>query len=200
PIQGSTDIPTLFNILPGYLTMPHTDHYGGLDAYIEKTTSPGGWWGNADAYIVSLLKAWWGAAATPENEFCFSYLPRIDKDNSNYWTVGQMLEGKVRGYIVAGQNPAVGSANGKAQRLGLANLDWLVVRDLVETETAAFWYDSPEVESGELKPEEIGTGVVFMSASTHLEKDGSCTNAQRPLQWHFRAAGPEEDCRSDLWW
>jgi formate dehydrogenase major subunit len=198
-IQGSTDIPTLYNILPGYLTMPHTEHYGGLDAYIEKTTSPGGWWGKADAYIVSLLKAWWGAAATPENEFCFSYLPRIDKDNSNYWTVGQMLEGNVKGYLVVGQNPAVGSANGRANRLGLANLEWLVVRDLVETETAAFWYDSPEIESGELRTEEIGTEVFFMPASTHLEKDGSFTNTQRLLQWHFRAVEPKEDCRSELW-
>jgi formate dehydrogenase major subunit len=198
-IQGSTDIPTLFNILPGYLTMPHVEHYGGLDGYIEKSTAPGGWWGKADAYMVSLLKAWWGAAATPENEFCFSYLPRIDKDNSNYWTVGQMLEGNVKGYLVAGQNPAVGSANGKANRLGLANLEWLVVRDLVETETAAFWYDSPEIESGELRTEEIGTEVFFMPAATHLEKDGSFTNTQRLLQWHFRAVEPKEDCRSELW-
>src|SRR5579885_3275479 len=56
-IQGSTDIPTLYNILPGYLTMPHTEHYGGLDKYIEQTTAASGWWGKADAYIVSLLKA-----------------------------------------------------------------------------------------------------------------------------------------------
>src|SRR5205085_1865614 len=91
-IQGSTDIPTLYNILPGYLTMPHTEHYGGLEAYIEKTTAPAGWWGKADTYIVSLLKAWWGPAATKENDFCFDYLPRIDDDNSNYWTVEQMLQ------------------------------------------------------------------------------------------------------------
>jgi formate dehydrogenase major subunit len=198
-IQGSTDIPTLYNILPGYLTMPHTEHYGGLDAYIERTTAPAGWWGHADAYMVSLLKAWWGSSATPENEFCFSYLPRIDSDNSNYWTVQQMLKGNVKGYVVCGQNPAVGSANGKAQRLGLAKLDWLVVRDFVETETAAFWHDSPEVESGELKPEEIATEVFFLPATTHLEKDGSFTNTQRLLQWHFKAVEPKQDCRSELW-
>ena len=198
-IQGSTDIPTLYNLLPGYLTMPHVEHYGGLQEYIDRSTPKGGWWGNADAYIVSLLKAWWGAAATKENEFCFSYLPRVDDDNSNYWTVKQMLEGKVKGYIVAGENPAVGSANGKANRLALANLDWLVVRDLVEIESASFWYDSPEIESGELRPEEIGTEVFFMPASTHLEKDGSFTNTQRLLQWHFRAVDPSEDCRSELW-
>ena len=198
-IQGSTDIPTLYNILPGYLPMPHTEQYGGLDKYIEVNTSPGGWWGNMNAYIVSLLKAWWGAAATPENEFCFSYLPRIDDDNSNYWTVEQMLKGKVKGYIVAGENPAVGSANGRANRLALSKLEWLVVRDLVEVETASFWYDSPEIESGELKTEEIPTEVFFLPAAAHVEKDGSFTNTQRLLQWHFKAVEPKHDCRSELW-
>jgi formate dehydrogenase major subunit len=198
-IQGSTDIPTLYNILPGYLTMPHTEHYGGLPGYIERSTSPSGWWGKADAYIVSLLKAWWGPHATAENEFCFGYLPRIDDDNSAYWTVGQMLQGNVKGYIVAGENPAVGSANGKAQRLALSKLDWLVVRDFVEIETASFWYDSPEVEAGELSPEQVPTEVFFMPASSHLEKDGSFTNTQRLLQWHFKAVEPKQDCRSELW-
>jgi formate dehydrogenase major subunit len=198
-IQGSTDIPTLFNILPGYLTMPHTEDYGGLDGYVKQTTSPGGWWGRADTYIVSLLKAWWGSAATKDNEFCFSYLPRIDEDHSTYWTVQQMLKGNVKGYMVVGENPAVGSANGRAQRLGLAKLDWLVVRDFVEVETAAFWHDGPEIQSGELKTEEIPTEVFFLPAATHLEKDGSFTNTQRLLQWHFKAVEPKGDCRSDLW-
>jgi formate dehydrogenase major subunit len=198
-IQGSTDIPTLYNILPGYLTMPHTEHYGGLDKYVEQTTAPAGWWGNAGAYTVSLLKAWWGAAATADNDFCFEYLPRIDDDNSAYWTVEQMLQGKVDGYIVTGQNPAVGSANGRAQRLALAKLDWLVVRDFVEIETASFWYDSPEIESGELTTEEIGTEVFFLPAASHLEKDGSFTNTQRMLQWHYKAVEPQRDCRSELW-
>jgi formate dehydrogenase major subunit len=198
-IQGSTDIPTLYNILPGYIPMPHTEHYGGIDEYIAANISPGGWWGKMDTYLVSLLKAYWGAQATAENDFCFGYLPRIDDDNSNYWTVQQMLQGKVKGYIIAGENPAVGSANGKAQRLALAKLEWLVVRDLVEIESAAFWYDSPEIESGELKTDEIPTEVFFLPASTHVEKDGSFTNTQRLLQWHYKAVEPKEDCRSELW-
>jgi formate dehydrogenase major subunit len=198
-IQGSTDIPTLYNILPGYLPMPHTHDYGGLQEYIDMTSAPSGWWGKMDTYIVSLLKAWWGAAATKENDFCFSYLPRIDDDNSHYWTVRQMLRGNVKGYIIAGENPAVGSANGKAQRLGLAKLDWLVVRDLVEIETASFWYESPEIESGELKTEEIQTEVFFLPAASHVEKDGSFTNTQRLLQWHYKAVEPKGDCRSELW-
>ena len=198
-IQGSTDIPTLYNTLPGYLSMPHVDDPRPLHDWLEEYTAPAGWWGHMDAYLVSLLKAWWGAAATAKNEWCFGWLPRIDDDNSHYWTVQQMLEGKVKGYIVAGENPAVGSANGRAQRLGLAKLDWLVVRDFVEIETAAFWYDSPEIESGEATPEEIGTEVFFLPAATHLEKDGSFTNTQRLLQWHFKAVEPQGDCRSELW-
>ena len=198
-IQGSTDIPTLYNTLPGYIDMPHVEDEEQLDKWLEFHRAEGGWWNKLDAYLVSLLKAWWGAAATPENEFCFSYLPRIDDDNSNYWTVQQMLEGKVEGYILVGQNPAVGSANGRAQRLAMANLDWLVVRDIVEIESAAFWYDSPEIESGELTTEQIPTEVFFLPAATHVEKDGSFTNTQRLLQWHYKAVEPKEDCRSDLW-
>jgi formate dehydrogenase major subunit len=198
-IQGSTDIPTLYDILPGYLTMPHTVEYGGLQGYIESNQSRNGWWNKFDTYIVSLLKAWWGSAARPDNDFCFGYLPRIDQDNSTYWTLGQMLDGNVKGFMVVGENPAVGNANSRAHRLALAKLDWLVVRDLVEIETAAFWYDSPEIESGELDAGEIATEVFFLPAASSVEKDGSFTNTQRLLQWHFKAVEPKEDCRSELW-
>src|SRR3954451_13612968 len=198
-IQGSTDIRTLYNILPGYIPMPHTEDYGGLDGYIAANTSPTGWWGHFDAYFVSLMKAYFGEHATEENDWLFESLPRIDDDNSAYFTVQQMLEGKVKGYIIAGENPAVGHANGKAHRLGLSRLESLVVRDIVEIESAAFWYDSPEIESGELKPEEIATEVFFLPAESHVEKDGSFTNTQRLLQWHYKAVEPKEDCRSELW-
>ena len=198
-IQGSTDIPTLYNILPGYIPMPHTESYDDLDDYIEANTSPTGWWGHFRAYYVSLMKAYFGENANAHNDFLFRSLPRIDDDNSAYWTLEQMLDGKVKGYIIAGENPAVGHANGKAHRLGLSRLEWLVVRDLVEIESAAFWYDSPEIESGELKTEEIATEVFFLPASAHTEKDGSFTNTQRLLQWHWQAVEPKADCRSELW-
>jgi len=198
-IQGSTDIPTLFNILPGYLPMPHTEFYGDHAGYIEANTSPTGWWGHFDAYWVSLMKAYFGANATVDNDWLFERLPRIDDDNSVYQTTLDMLDGKVKGYIIAGENPAVGNSHSKLHRLALAKLDWLVVRDVVEIESAAFWYDSPEVESGELRPEEIPTEIFFMPAATHTEKDGSFTNTQRLLQWHWQAAEPKGDCRSELW-
>ncbi|HEY3050306.1 MAG TPA: molybdopterin dinucleotide binding domain-containing protein, partial [Gaiellaceae bacterium] len=198
-IQGSTDIPTLFNILPGYLPMPHARNHGGLDEFVDANTSPTGWWGHFDAYWVSLMKAYFGEHATAENDWLFERLPRIDDDNGVYWTTMQMLDGKVKGYLLAGENPAVGNANSRAHRLGLAKLDWLVVRDVVEIESASFWYDSPEIESGELRTEEIPTEVFLVPAATHTEKDGSFTNTQRLLQWHWQAVEPKGDCRSDLW-
>jgi formate dehydrogenase major subunit len=198
-IQGSTDIPTLYNLLPGYLPMPHAEQYRDLAGYIEANRSPSGFWGNMESYMVSLLRAWYGAAANPGNDFCFGRLPRIDKDDSIYQTVLGMLDGGVKGFMVVGENPAIGSANGKAHRLGMAKLDWLVVRDCVEIETAAFWYDSPEIESGELSTDEIATEIFFLPAATHTEKDGSFTNTQRLLQWHHKAVEPKEDCRSELW-
>jgi formate dehydrogenase major subunit len=198
-IQGSTDIPTLYNILPGYLPMPHAEFHGGLDEFIEANTSPTGWWGHFDAYWVSLMKAYFGENATADNEWLFGKLPRIDDDNSVYQTTLDMLDGKVKGYLLAGENPAVGNANSRAHRLALAKLDWLVVRDVVEIESASFWYDGPEIESGELKTDEIPTEVFFLPAAAHTEKDGSFTNTQRLLQWHWQATEPKGDCRSDLW-
>jgi formate dehydrogenase major subunit len=198
-IQGSTDIPTLYNILPGYMPMPHAGTDTDLATYIEENESPTGFWGNLDTYIVSLLKAWFGEAAKATNDFCYGYLPRISGDHSAYRTALDMLDGKVKGYFLFGENPAVGSANSKLHRLALAKLDWLVVRDIFEIESASFWHDGPELETGELRTEEIPAEIFFLPAATHTEKDGSFTNTQRLLQWHHKAVEPEGDCRSDLW-
>lgn len=99
----------------------------------------------------------------------------------------------------AGENPAVGSVNGGLHRKAMAKLDWLVVRDLVEVESATFWRDGPEIQTGELQTEEIGTEVFLLPAAAHTEKDGSFTNTQRLLQWHHTAIEPPGDARSDLW-
>src|SRR5436305_11107193 len=198
-IQGSTDIPTLYNILPGYLPMPHTEKYEDLASYIEANTSPTGWWGHFRAYFISLLTAYFGEHANADNDFLFESLPRIDDDNSAYWTTIQMLDGKVKGYMIAGENPAVGNTNAKMQRAGLSNLDWLVVRDFSLIESATWWKDGPEIETGESRTEDIATEVFFLPAAAHTEKSGSFTNTQRLLQWRHKAVEPQGDQRSDLW-
>ncbi len=198
-IQGSTDVPTLFNLLPGYLPMPHALQHQSLDDYCAENSGAIGFWGNMRAYTVSLLKSWWGDAATAENDYCFGYIPKITGDHSSYRTIADMVAGKVPGYFLVGENPAVGHANGRMQRFGLANLDWLVVRDLQMIESASFWKTAPEIETGELVTEEIGTEVFYMPAATHAEKEGTFTNTQRLLQWRHQAVQPPGDCRSDLW-
>ncbi len=198
-IQGSTDIPTLFNLLPGYIPMPHAHRQQDLDAFVRAEAAEKGYWGNMRAYAVSLLKAYYGAAATEDNDFCFDYLPRLTGSHSTYETVMAQIEGTCKGYFLVGQNPAVGSSNAKMQRLGMANLDWLVVRDFSLIESATWWKDGPEIGTGEMRTEDIATEVFFMPAAAHTEKDGSFTNTQRMLQWHHQAVEPPGDARSDLW-
>jgi len=198
-IQGSTDIPTLFDLLPGYLPMPHAYGNDDLDGYVRAETVQNGFWANTPQYLVSLLKAWWGEAATAGNDFCYDYLPRLTGSHSTYETVLAQIEGTCRGYFLFGQNPAVGSANARMQRMGLSNLDWLVVRDLVMIESATWWKDGPEIETGEVRAADIGTEVFFLPAAAHTEKAGSFTNTQRLLQWRHQAVEPAGDARSDLW-
>lgn len=198
-IQGSSDIPTLFNLLPGYIPMPYAHHQQGLDDFLQADSARKGFWANMDTYVVSLLKAYWGGAATPENDFCFNHLPRLTGSHSHYDTVLEQINGNCKGYFLYGENPAVGSANAKMQRLGMANLDWLVVRDFSLTESATWWKDGPEIESGELRTEDIGTEVFFFPAASHTEKAGSFTNTNRMLQWHHQAVDPRGHARSDLW-
>jgi len=198
-IQGSTDIPTLFDLLPGYLPMPHAHSNDDLDGYVRAESVQNGFWANTRDYLVSLLKAWWGDAARADNDFCYDYLPRLTGSHSTYETVMAQLDGTCQGYFLFGQNPAVGSANARMQRLGMANLDWLVIRDFVQIESATWWKDGPEIETGELRTEDIKTEVFFLPAAAHTEKDGSFTNTQRMLQWHHQAVEPAADIRSDLW-
>jgi len=199
-IQGSTDIPTLFNLLPGYLPMPTADQHDDLDTYVRAIASKEqkGFWANADAYTISLLKAWWGPAAQAENDWAFHYLPKLTGPHGTYQTVLSMLEDEVEGYFLLGQNPAVGSANGRMQRMGMAHLKWLVVRDLQMIESATFWKDGPEIATGELRTEDIDTEVFFMPAASHVEKAGSFTQTQRLLQWRHQAVDPPGECMSDL--
>jgi formate dehydrogenase major subunit len=199
-IQGSTDIPTLYDLLPGYLPMPVAGSDStSLARYIAKHRAETGWWANFDRYAVSLLKAWYGDAATRENEFGFGWVPRVTGDHSHqgYWL--EMADGGLEGLFVMGQNPAVGAPNSRLERRALANLRWLVIRDMVEVETATFWRDSPEVRRGELRTEDIATEVFFFPAAGHAEKDGCFTNTQRLLQWHEKAVDAPGDARSEAW-
>ncbi|GAA1859603.1 molybdopterin-dependent oxidoreductase [Brevibacterium marinum] len=200
-IQGSTDIPTLFNLLPGYLPMPSAGVHETFEDYVGAVGTPEthkGFWANGRAYATNLLKAWWGDAARPENDFAYDYLPRINGAHGTYQTQVRMLNDGVDGYFLLGQNPAVGSANGRMQRMAMSHLKWMVVRDFRLIESATWWKDGPEIASGELKTEDIDTEMFFMPAANHTEKAGTFTQTQRLVQWRHKAVNPPGDAQSEL--
>ena len=195
-IQGSTDVPTLYDLLPGYLPQPAADKgHEKLDDYVSHEGFPTGYWVNFRKFIVSQLKAWYGEAATKDNDYRFDWLARLDGDYSQLPYFDLMSKGNVKGYFVFGQNPAGGAPNAGLHRAGLRQLDWLVVLDWFPHETAVFWKDDPKGPP----PQQIKTEVFFMPAATIECKEGTFTNTQRLLQWHDKAIDPDGDSRSDLW-
>ena len=117
-------MPTLYNLLPGYLPMPKASDDATLSSYLSGHTAAAGWWTEFPKYTVSLLKAWWGRGRVVDNDWCYDYLPLLTGDHSHMTTVADMADGKVRGYFVMGENPVVGSMNGRsaAGRVGAAGL------------------------------------------------------------------------------
>jgi formate dehydrogenase major subunit len=193
-IQGSTDIATLYDVLPGYIPMPDVakNHNTWRD-YVETETAEAGWWSYFPQYAASLMKAWYGEHFDPKDGKLFDHFPRISGDHSYYPTLMAMKDGEVKGCFVFGQNFAVGGPHAKLARDGIRNLDWIVVLDAFEIETATAW------KLDGVDPEECGTEVFLMPSALVSEKDGSFTQTQRLLQWHDKAVDPPGDARSDAW-
>ena len=194
-IQGATDIPTLYDLLPGYLPMPSAlrDEQTLAD-YLKTCSVPTGWWANTPKYIISLLKAYYGDVATAENDYCYDYLPQIIGDHSALPMQISMKDGNVDGYFVIGQNPAASGLNSELARAAFDRLQWMVVIDSYDTETVAFW----EREGAD--PTTVGTECFFLPAATVLEKEGTMVNTSRLLQWHDRALAPAGQSHSDLFY
>jgi formate dehydrogenase-N alpha subunit len=207
-VQGSTDMCLLSHILPGYLNVPKEGDID-LDTYMKRsgknpdtTITPQGlagdassnWWGNGRKYVVSLLKAWWGDAATAGNDFGFHWLPKCDPA-VNYTHIGMfesMGQDIIKGLFCWGQNPAVAGPNSNGERAALGKLDWLVSADIWMTETAEFW-KRPGVNSAD-----INTEVFVLPAACSYEKEGSISNSGRWAQWRYKAVEPLGEAVADL--
>ncbi len=199
-VQGATDHALLFQYIPGYLPVASTAQ-PTLAKYLEgitpvsKDPRSGNWKKHQPKYMVSMLKAWYGDAATKDNEFGYQYLPKIQA-GGNYSFIAlfeAMEKGTIKGLLAWGQNPAVSGPNSNAERKALEKLDWLVVADLWETETAAFW-KRPGVD-----PKGIKTEVFVLPACASYEKEGSVTNSGRWAQWRYKAIEPPGEAEDDLW-
>jgi formate dehydrogenase major subunit len=192
-VQGATDLELLYHELPGYLAMPLRDAHPDLKTYLEKETPKGGFWVNKPKFMVSLLKAFYGDAATKDNEFGYQWIAKrasADAYSHQHMFV-DMYNGIIKGFLADGQNPAVGGPNAKLARAGMQRLDWLVVVDIFLTETAEVWKEPGK------NPKDVKTEVFFIPAAPAAEKDGSLTNTMRLIQWHEKAVDPPGDVQTD---
>ncbi len=178
----------LFGYLPGYLAPPNHNV-----ADIDTWTKGSGTFRRT--FLVNLMKAWFGDHATPENDFCFSLLPKKNgKANYSLFQIFETaLEGKMKLAYFMGQNPLVTSPNLNVVQEGLSKMEMVVVQDLFEIETAAFWEKREGVD-----PSAIDTEVIFLPAAAFMEREGSLTNSGRMVQWRYTGIKPPGEARPDL--
>jgi formate dehydrogenase major subunit len=190
-VQGSTDQGLLFHILPGYNPTPNAS-LADLATYIEKNTPTTkeprsvNWWSNRPKYITSYLKAIFGAAATKENDFGYSWMPKLDVGMNASWLMlfDKMHQGQFEGFFAWGQNPACSGANSTKTRMAMTKLKWLVNVNLFDNETASFW------RGPGMNPKDIQTEVFMLPCCSSVEKEGSIANSGRWVQWRYKAIEP----------
>ncbi len=199
-IQGLTDLGLLSNLLPGYMTLAG-DAEQQYQAYIDKRAFKPlrhgqlSYWQNYGKFFVSTMKAWYGDAATADNNWCYNWLPKLDKGYDILQVFENMHQGKVNGYICQGFNP-LASAPCKIKVSGaLAQLKYLVVIDPLATETSEFWQNYGVYN--DVAPTKIQTEVFRLPSTCFAEEDGSLVNSGRWLQWHWKAAEPPGEAKGD---
>jgi formate dehydrogenase major subunit len=185
-VQGACDMAVLYNYYPGYINSP-TNAEPSIFHYVRKN-------GIADSrYMVNTLKAFFGDAATAENDYGYEWLPKrsATKDYGTMPMFEDALAGKLKMLWVVGQNPAVTLPNLKLTFDAMARLDMLVVQEIWETETAAFW-KRPGVD-----PKTINTEVLLLPAAFFMEKNGTISNSGGMVQWRHAAVKPPGQARPD---
>ena len=200
-IQGLTDLGILSASLPGYLTLPNEaeqDYGQYIASRTPKALRPGqmNYWANTPKFHVSLMKAWWGPAATAENNWAFDYLPKLDKQYDMLQIFEMMTQGKVNGYIAQGFNPLAALANSNSVREGLKKLKFLVIMDPLTTETSEFWKSHGEFN--DVDSASIQTEVFRLPTTCFAEEDGAVVSSSRVLQWHWKAAEPPGEAKTDI--
>lgn len=200
-IQGLTDLGLMTNLLPGYMTLPNEpeqDLEGYINARALKPLRPNqlSYWSNYRKFHVSLMKAWWGAAATAENNWAYDYLPKLDKPYDLLQAFDLMHQGKMNGYICQGFNVLASAPDKQKVTEALSRLKFLVVMDPLAVETAEFW--KPHGDFHKVDPAQIQTEVFRLPTTCFAEERGSLVSSSRVLQWHWQGAEPPWQTRSDL--
>ncbi len=196
-VQGTTDHALLYGYLPGYHNM-FTANYPTLADYLKASTPVSkdpksvNWWGNRPKYVVSLLKGWYGDNATPENEFGYQLLPKLDAgmDCSHLFIFDRMYKGSIKGGFIFGHNPAQSFPNIHKVRKALDNLDWLVMADVFHNETTDNWR-RPGID-----PKKVKTEMFLLPSAYRAEKEGTISNSGRWHMWHYKAVEPYGNSRN----
>jgi formate dehydrogenase major subunit len=199
-IQGLTDLGLLSNLLPGYLTLPgekETDYQAYIAKRASKPLRPNqmSYWQNYGKFHVSLMRAWFGDAAKNENNWCFDWLPKLDKVHDVLQVFEDMHQGKVNGYVCQGFNPLNSFPDKNKLIESLSKLKYLVIIDPLATETSEFWKNHGE--HNDVDASKIQTEVFRLPSTCFAEENGSLVNSGRWLQWHWKGAEPPDDARSD---
>jgi formate dehydrogenase major subunit len=185
-VQGACDMGVLNNYMPGYLNYPaHTEPT--LAEYTKRN-------GTGDRkFLVNTLKAFYGDAATPENDFAYAWLPKrsATKDYDTFSIFESALAGNMKMLWIVGQNPAVTTPNLKMTLEALGKVETLVVQEIWETETADFWR-RPGAD-----PKSIATEVILLPAAFFMEKNGTISNSGGMVQWRYAAVKPPGQAKSD---
>jgi formate dehydrogenase major subunit len=200
-IQGLTDLGVMSHLLPGYIGLP-TEADPDLKTFLEKRTpkplrpNQMNFAQNTPKWFISLLKAWYGKAATKENDFGYDWLPKNDKPYDIMAAFELMYQGKMNGYFCQGFNPLASVPDKAKLTDGLSKLKYLVTIDPLPTETGSFWKNVGEYNA--VDPSKIQTEVFRLPSGCFAEEDGSLTNSGRWLQWHFKGAEPPGEARNDI--
>lgn len=199
-IQGLTDLGLLSGLLPGYMSLPQ-DAEQDYRAYIEKRAAkparPGqmSYWQHYEKFLVSMMKAWYGDAATQSNDWAYHWLPKLDKEHDVIQVFEDMSQGRMNGYIAQGFNPLAAFPDKKKITAALSKLKFLVVIDPLATETSEFWANHGEFN--DVDTAAIQTTVYRLPSSLFAEEDGSVVNSGRVLQWHWAGQQPANDAKGD---
>ncbi|MEW6379245.1 MAG: molybdopterin-dependent oxidoreductase [bacterium] len=185
-----------------------------LPSYVKRNTpfkvhqNELNWWSNFKKYIVSLMKCYWWNALPPTNDpvqlrdqlqAVYDWIPKIPGNCSHMQLFEDMLAGTIKGLLAFGTNPAVGGPNSVKEREALRNLDWLVISEIWENETAAFWQYSTTgqpLTSAEMAA--INTEVFLLPAAAHMEKEGFVVNSSRWAQTRYKAVEPPGDAEHEI--
>lgn len=198
-IQGNTDNAQEWSSLPGYVAIPRPG-METLDDYIAATAlqqldahSVNFFGANYRKFLVSLLKAWYGDAATEDNDFGYSWLPKPEKNWSWMTIHDEALAGRLHGLFNSGMTSINIGPDSNRMVSSLANLKWFVVMDPLMTSSAEFW-KAPGAD-----PSEVQTEVFFFPTTHWIEKSGSFTNSGRWVQWKHAALPAHDEIKDDNW-